>query len=149
VTIERAIEAVQFAYPQVYYACHTRHARRRSGHTQVSSRDGEMLVHLSRERPTTVSTLAAHLQLARSTVSEALTKLERYGYVSKSRTGDGDRRHVGILLTPKGVDVVKASSVLDAARLGAVLGRLSSRQRTDVVLGLTGLADACLGRRPR
>jgi hypothetical protein len=25
VTVDHAVERVQFAYPQIYYACHTRH----------------------------------------------------------------------------------------------------------------------------
>jgi len=141
VTIDQAAERVQFSYPQVYYACHTRHERRRSNAFRLSARDSEILVHLDRTTPTTLSLLARHMDLARSTLSEAITELEALGYVAKS-TPDGDRRRVGLVLTAKGVDAVRGSSVLESWRLRTVFGRLSERERNDVVKGLDLLARA-------
>ncbi len=142
-TIDQAIESVQLAFPQVYFACHTRHARQRSSAAHLSTRDSAILVHLDRTDPTTLSDLARHLDLAQSTLSEALTKLERYGYVSKRSGREIDRRQVGLTLTAKGVAAVRASSVLEAGRLGAVLTRLSPRERAKAVNGLALLAKAC------
>ena len=139
-TIDDASDAVRFAYPQVYYACHTRHARRRSGADGVSDRDAQILVHLDRRRSTTLSELARHMDLAKSTLSEALTTLEELGYVAKT-----PRPAMGIVLTERGVSAVRASSVLDADRLRAALSRLTPRQRADAARGLTMLADACRG----
>jgi DNA-binding MarR family transcriptional regulator len=142
VTIDQAIERVQFSYPQVYYACHTRHERRRSSAVRLSPRDAEILVHLDRTAPTTLSELARHMDLARSTLSEAVTALEALGYVMKSDEGVRDRRHIGVVLTRRGVDAVRSSSVLEAWRLRVVLNRLSERDRLSAVRGLDLLARA-------
>jgi DNA-binding MarR family transcriptional regulator len=143
VTIDRAAELVQFAYPQVFYACHTRHGRARSGPTRLSDRDAQLLVHLDRRAPLTLSRLAHHMDLSASTLSEAVKRLDGLGYLAKARAGEGDRRRVGIALTPKGVAAVRASSVLETPRLRAVLGRLSAADRRRVVDGLDCLARAC------
>ncbi len=141
-TIDQAIERVQFSYPQVYYACHTRHERRRSSASRLSARDAELLVHLDRSAPTTLSELARHMDLARSTLSEAVSALETLGYVTKSGAGVRDRRHVAVVLTTRGVDAVRSSSVLETWRLGVVLGRLAERDRAAAVRGLDLLARA-------
>jgi DNA-binding MarR family transcriptional regulator len=143
VTIDQAISQVQFCYPQIYYACHTRHERKRSSALRLSRRDSELLVHLDRSTPTMLTGLARHMDLAPSTASEAVTKLETFGYVQKAPEANGDRRRVGIVLTPKGVAAVHATSVLEPARLRRVLKRLSTRELATVASGLAILARAC------
>jgi DNA-binding MarR family transcriptional regulator len=143
VTIEQAIERIQFCYPQVYYACHTRHVRARSSASHLSARDSAILVHLDRTTPLTLSELASHMDLSRSTLSEAVSKLETYGYVAKAPRDARDRRHIGIVLTKKGVDAVRQASVLEARRLRAVISRLSAAQLTVVIRGLETFARAC------
>lgn len=142
-TIDDAIERVQFAYPQIYYACHTRHGRRRSTAFRLSTRDAELLVHVDRDEGTLVSELARHLSLSRSTISEALSKLATMGYVTKNRTASGDRRQVRIRLTDAGVTAVRATSVLEPRRLRAVLSVLSRRDLRRVIQGLGCLSQAC------
>lgn len=83
------------------------------------------------------------MDLAASTASEAVAKLEALGYLQKAQDSGGDRRRVGIALTKKGVDAVRATSVLEPARLRGVLGRLSIRDRAAVTNGLRILARAC------
>jgi DNA-binding MarR family transcriptional regulator len=148
VTIDAAISLVQFCYPQVYYACHTRHERKRSSALRLSRRDSELLVHLDRSRPAALTDVARHMDLAPSTVSEAVTKLEALGYVQKAPASTGDRRRIGLVLTAKGVDAVRATSVLEPARLRGVLKRLSNRELATVTDGLTILAEACRPARP-
>ena len=142
-TLDQAIERIQLAYPQIYYACHMRHTRKKSNPFHLSTRDAEILVHLDRSAPTSLSALARHMDLSVSTLSEAVSKLVDHGYLVKTRRAGDDRRHVGILLTTKGVTAVRASSVLEAGRLKTVLGRLSARDLASVVDGLTHLALAC------
>ncbi len=141
-TIDEATRRTQFAYPQIYYACHTRHTRRRSSRYRLSQRDAEILVHLDRTEPLTLATLARHLDRARSTLSEAVATLEQLGYVTKAAHASGDRRRIGLLLTADGVAAVRGSSVLEAGRLRTALGRLSARDRRIVVTGLCLLARA-------
>lgn len=142
-TINQAVEQVQFCYPQVFYACHTRHQRGRTSDGRLSPRDSQILVHLDPQCPKPLTPLARHLGLAASTVSEAISRLERFGYVLKGIGGGRDRRNVGIVLTKKGVDAVLASSVLERARLRTVLRRLSQRDLASAVNGLRRLAEAC------
>lgn len=141
-TVDHAIERIQFCYPQVYYACHTRHARARSDESHLSTRDSEILVHLDTTTPLTLSELAAHMDLSRSTLSEAVSRLEAFGYVEKAARGR-DRRQVAIVLTRKGVDAVRRTSVLESKRLRAVLAQLSKSERAAIIGGLETLARAC------
>ena len=142
-TLDHAIERIQFCYPQVYYACHTRHVRARSTAAHLSMRDSEILVHLDRSTPLTLTELASHMDLARSTLSEAVSKLETFGYLEKAPRDRRDLRHIGILLTRKGVDAVRRTSVLESQRLQAALSRLSSSDLSAVIAGLETLARAC------
>jgi DNA-binding MarR family transcriptional regulator len=142
VTVDHAIERIQFCYPQVYYACHTRHARARSDQSHLSTRDSEILVHLETTTPLTLTKLADHMDLSRSTLSEAVSKLEAFGYVEKASRGR-DRRQVAIVLTSKGVDAVRRTSVLESKRLHAVLAQLSKSERAAIIGGLETLARAC------
>jgi DNA-binding MarR family transcriptional regulator len=143
VTLDRAVAAIQFAYPQIYYACHTRHARGRSSDRHLSPRDSQILVHLESPTPLPVSLLARHMGLAASTVSEATKKLERFGYVARCVADGGDRRRVGLALTEKGRAAVQHASVLETGRLRTVLRRLSSRDLRQVIGALSRLARAC------
>ncbi len=142
-TITHAAERIQFCYPQVYHACHTRHARARSSDSTLSMRDSAILVHLDRSVPRSLTDLARHMGLSRSTLSEAVTKLETFGYAQKAPPGAGDKRRIRIVLTSKGVDAVRRTSVLESRRLHAVLRRLPARQRAQAVAGLEALARAC------
>jgi len=143
VTVDRAAEIIQFAYPQIYFACHTRHGRARSGPASLSARDAQVLVHLDREQPMTLTTLARHMGLAASTLSEAVKQLAALGYVDKARRVEGDRRQVGLALTRKGVEAVRSSSVLETPRLKRVLRRLAPADRARVADALELLAAAC------
>jgi DNA-binding MarR family transcriptional regulator len=143
VTLDEAIERVQFAYPQIYYACHSRHGRRRSNPVRLSTSDAELLVHIDRQEGALVSSLARHLSLSRSTISAALTRLASFGYVVKEKAPGEDRRQVRMRLTASGVSAVRATSVLEARKLRAVLARLSAADRSVVVDGLGRLAQSC------
>jgi DNA-binding MarR family transcriptional regulator len=141
-SLDAAVTQVQFAYPQIYYACHTRHDRRRSNAVHLSARDAQILVHLDVDVARPVSSLAFHMDLAASTVSEALTRLETLGFVHKA-ANSSDKRQVGVRLTAKGVAAVRDGSVLESDRLRRVLARMSPSDRRAVVSGLARLARAC------
>lgn len=134
------VRRVQRAYPQIYLACHvehTTHARRHG----MSERDARLLAHLDELAPVTVSELARHLGVGLSTVSEAAQRLAALGLVTRGRS-TADRRAVALRLTRAGLAHMRSSSVLDAARVAAVLGRLGARDRTAAVRGLELLARA-------
>lgn len=142
-TLDQAVEQVQLTYPQVYHACHTRHQRKRSTDHRLSQRDAAILSHCSPDAPRMPAQLARHLDIARSTLSEALKKLALLGYVRRSTDTTGDGRRIGVLLTAKGLRAVRDTSVLESARLEAVLRCATASERAAIATGLAALADAC------
>src|SRR4051812_12895749 len=123
-TIDQVTQVVQVSYPQVYLACHTRHQRKRSTDHHLSARDAAILAHLDIERPTSPSRLAAHLSVAKSTVSEALKRLTELGFVIRASAA-GDRRTSGAVLSAKGLRAIRDTSVLETRQLKAALERTS------------------------
>jgi DNA-binding MarR family transcriptional regulator len=141
-TIDEAVATVQLTYPQVYHTCHTRHQRKRSTEHALSARDAAILAHCSVDAPIVPARLARHLSVAASTLSEAIKKLTQTGFVRRVAVDD-DRRQLGILLTPKGVRAVRETSVLESARLMAVLKEVTPAERAVITAGLMKLAEAC------
>ncbi len=85
--------------------------------------------------------LSRHMGVTPGTMSVAIDRLERKGYVVRLRDA-ADRRKVHVRLTSAGVRVRDASSVLDPARVEALVTRLSAADRARAIAGLTLLADA-------
>jgi MarR family transcriptional regulator, organic hydroperoxide resistance regulator len=138
---EAAVRAIQVCYPQVYLACHTRHTRARSTNWRLSSSDSSVLAHLDERAPTRPATLARHLGVGAPTLSAALRRLESLGYVARQRSA-GDGRAIELRLTVNGARAMRATSVLDASRVRAVLATLSDAERALAVRGLELLARA-------
>lgn len=137
----RDVLTVQVCYPQIYLACHTRHTPRRSSTTRLSARDSSILAHLDERRGTRVSTLAAHLGVAASTLSAAIKRLSELGYIARSRPS-ADGRGVELRLARAGIEAMQSSSVLESARVAALLTELSLAQRRHALDGLSLLATA-------
>lgn len=135
------VRLVQVAYPQIYFACHTRHVRRTSTATRLSATDSTLLAHLDEEEPVRATTLARHLGLAASTLSAAIARLASLGYVHQRRTAS-DGRAVDLMLSRSGAAAMQASSVLESARVRKMLERLTPAERKRALEGLTVLAHA-------
>ena len=144
-SLERTIRIVQVSYPQVYLACHTRHQRKKTTEYQLSARDSSILAHLDQHAPTTPVRLAAHLGVARSTLSEALKRLTAMGYTATTKRAPqaGTRGGIGVVLSAKGAKAIRETSVLETPRLKAVLGQLTPAELRAVARGMTVLANAC------
>jgi DNA-binding MarR family transcriptional regulator len=128
-------------YSQIYFACHTRHVRDPESGTRVSARQASILSHLDSVEPTALSQLAAHLGVTVSTMSIAVDRLERQGYVARTRTEtDGRVRHVR--LTPAGERLRSAQKVLEPRFVRAMLSHLSPADRRDALRGLELLGAA-------
>jgi DNA-binding MarR family transcriptional regulator len=133
--------AIQQLYPRIYHACHAHHVRARSTPFRVSAQDGAILAHVDAANGTTARELAAHLGVGAPAMSAAIARLERLGYVRRAaRAGRSPRRPLA--LTELGTRALQATSVLDTARLTALVARLSARDRARAVAGLRLLADA-------
>lgn len=128
-------------YPQIYFACHTRHVRDPQSQRLLSRHQASVLDHLDELDPMTVNDLARHMAVTPSTMSLAIDRLERKGYVARMRDG-ADRRRVHVRLTSAGVRIKEASSVLDPVRVESLLSRLTEREREAAIRGLALLATA-------
>jgi len=137
----RLVRDVQRYYPRIYLACHVDHVRARSTPYRVSSKDSALLSHLDTREPVRAGQLARHLGVVPSTLSEALKRLERLGYLLRTRR-IGDRRSVELRLTEAGAEALAAGSVLDARRVQRLLSRLRPEERRHAVAGLALLAKA-------
>ena len=135
------IATVQKCYPQIYLACHTRHKRAASTEHHLSERDSPLLSHLSLKTPISHGELATHLGVRPSTLSAAISKLEKLGYVERRPKAE-DRRVVTLRLTPRGAAARAATSVLDQDRVAAILFRLSGKDKALALAGLEVLANA-------
>jgi DNA-binding MarR family transcriptional regulator len=131
---------VQRLYPQIYLACHTDHVRAASTKWRISSQDASILVHLDRESGMSPRSLANHLGVAPSTLSAALSRLSELGYLT-NEPGKTDRRKREIRLTSRGAEAIASTSVLDAARVQAVLKKLTPVERKAAIRGLALLAE--------
>src|SRR5688500_8365101 len=85
--------------------------------------------------------LAAHLGVAASTLSAAIARLERLGYITSSAP-ESDKRQRELRLTAKGAEAMASTSVLDVDRVRALLELLQPRERKAAVRGLALLAAA-------
>ena len=142
-TIDQTIQVVQVSFPQVYLACHTRHQRKRSTEHQLSSRDAAILAHLDERVAITPARLASHLGIARSTLSEALKKLAKLGFVRRAGEPSRATRTTAVLLSAKGAAAIRDTSVLETGRLRDALDGLTRAELQAIVKGMTRLAAAC------
>lgn len=76
---------MQVSYPQIYFACHTRHVRRASTPTRLSATDSTLLAHLDEKMAVRPTALAKHLGLAASTMSAAVARLTDLGYIAREK----------------------------------------------------------------
>ena len=129
------------AYPRIYFACHRRHVYDAGQRRLVSVHQASILDHLDAIESTVLSDLAKHMGVTASTMSLAVDRLERGGYVVRERDAS-DRRRVRIRLTDAGVRVRRANSVLDPALVAEMLDQLPAGERREALRGLQLLARA-------
>jgi DNA-binding MarR family transcriptional regulator len=139
--VPEAARQVIALYPRIYFACHTRHVRDPDSLRLLSRHQASVLDHLDEFDPTTVNDLARHMGVTAATMSLTLDRLERKGYLARSRD-TADRRRVHVRLTSAGIRIRSASSVLDPPRVEALVARLRDTERAAAIRGLALLADA-------
>ena len=132
---------VQRLFPQIYLACHVDHVRAASTSWSLSSHDASILAHLDRENAISPRALAAHLSVAASTLSAAIARLSRLGYLA-SEPSSSDKRQRELRLTARGAKAIAFTSVLDERRVRQLLGRLNAQEQAAALRGLQLLAQA-------
>lgn len=111
---------------------------------RVTKHQVELLGLMDGQDPTMVTELAEHMRVTVSTMSLNLKRLRESGLVVSERD-PSDRRVMNVRLTEEGVRIRDSLSVLDPARVDAMLRRLGPEGRARAVLGLRLLADAADG----
>ena len=132
---------LQRLYPQIYLACHVNHLRASSTDWRLSSHDSSILAHLKSSEGTSPRALAAHFGVVPSTLSAALKRLSRLGYIV-SEPATADRRRRELRLTKRGAEAMAGTSVLDARRVRQLLEKLSAHEREEAIRGLALFAKA-------
>lgn len=128
-------------YSQIYFACHTRHVHDPESGTRVSARQASILSHLDTVEPTPLSQLASHMGVTVSTMSIAVDRLVRQGYVVRDRA-ESDARVRHVRLTAAGERLRAAQKVLEPRLVRAMLSRLPPTERRDALRGLELLGAA-------
>ena len=107
----------------------------------VSAHQASILDHLDEVDAMSVTDLAEHMGVTVATMSLAIDRLERKKLVRRQRDA-ADRRRVLLRITPAGMRLREAKSVLDPARVEQVLAHLSPQDRAKALDGLALLARA-------
>lgn len=135
------VAAIMRDYPRIYFACHRRHTRDPQSGQLVSERQVQILDHLDEFAALSLTALADHMGVTAGTMSVAVDRLVKNGYVSRAIDGD-DRRRVLLRLSRTGAQLCDAHSVLDPELIGAMIAQLSANDRAKALDGLALLARA-------
>jgi len=135
------VQQVLDAYPKIFFACHTRHVQDPKTRRVLSAHQASILDHLDSVEPTSLMKLARHMGVTPSTMSLTLDRLARHGYIARRRDPK-DKRRSALRLTEAGERIRRAQSVLEPARVAAMLEALSKEDRAQALHGLALLAKA-------
>ncbi len=140
--LNKQVAQIQAFYPEIYFACHANHKRRKQVPSGLTPRDGSLLAHISALEGIETGSLAKHLGLAKSTLSAALHKLKSFGLIEfEVPAGDGRRRKLHI--TRRGKNYISETSVLETERVRKVLSKMKPAERLLALQGMELLAAAC------
>lgn len=128
-------------YPKIYFACHTRHVTDKDTQVKLTANQAGILDHLDMDEPVTLYDLAMHLGVTPSTMSVGIDRLEKLGYVKRTKDKK-DARKTNITLTAEGEKIKQSNSVLDPKLVQALLERLNIKERKLALDGLALLAYA-------
>jgi DNA-binding MarR family transcriptional regulator len=137
------VETVLECYPQIYFACHRRHVRDPQTQAVMSAHQASVLDHLDTVGGTALLDLAQHMGVTASTMSLTVDRLERGGYMTRSRNKI-DKRRVDLKLTPAGARIKRQQKVLEPELVAAMLAHLDRAGRQAALRGLELLAQAAV-----
>lgn len=116
-------------------------ALNRSDDTDLSQHERQLLHHVPADGAVTLTWLAEHLGLPKSTTSVVVKSLGQRGFLERARDS-ADERRLALVLTDAGRERVAADTVLEPKALKAALAKLSPAVRAALLDGLRQLADA-------
>ncbi len=139
------------AYPAIFLACHRKHLRDDSSGRALSEHQASVLDHLDAGRPMTLSKLAGHMGVGRSSMSIMVGRLVRAGYIVRRRD-KSDRRSVALTLTRAGATVKEQNTILDPQLVLEMFGLMRASELETSLRGIESLskyAGILLQRRTR
>lgn len=107
----------------------------------LSQHERQLLHHVPADGVVSLTWLAEHLGLPKSTASTVVKSLGQRGFVARARDPQDERR-LAIALTEHGRARIAEDTVLDPEALRAALARLTPQVRDTLLNGLAQLADA-------
>ena len=137
--LENNVRRLLAAYPTIFLACHRDHTRADEAGNPLTENQASVLDHLDSVRPTTLSKLAEHMGVGRSTMSITVARLVRGGYIAR-RPGKEDRRTVGLTLTPRGKRIKEQNSVLNPQLVRQMLKMMEPAEAERALAGMECLA---------
>jgi DNA-binding MarR family transcriptional regulator len=142
-----SVQKVVDLIPRILYACRRVDARSLSTGRSLSPQQALVLDQLDPDTPVSLRALAAQMGVTAPTMSVAIGRLVREGYVRRGRDRT-DGRRLDITLSPSGIRVRKITSSLDPRRVSKLLNRVAAADLPNALRGLTALANAAREDRP-
>ena len=136
------------AYPVLHHALRKREERGgAAARSAVTDHQITLLAQLDQTAGATMTDLAVAMGVALPTMSLSVDRIEGLGLVKRERD-PADGRRVTLRLTDAGVRLARGRSLLDPARVRALLGLLTPAERSAGVDAVVTLARAAqrLGR---
>jgi DNA-binding MarR family transcriptional regulator len=127
------------AYPAIFLACHRQHVREDEAGKAITEHQASVLDHLHATRPTTLSKLAEHMGVSRSTMSITVARLVRGGYITRDRDKN-DARCVGLTLTLTGARVKEQNTVLEPELMREMFRLMPTGELETALKGMECLA---------
>jgi DNA-binding MarR family transcriptional regulator len=127
------------AYPAIFLACHRQHVRDDETGKAITEHQASVLDHLDGSRPMTLSKLAEHMGVGRSTMSITVARLVRGGYVKSSRDNH-DARCVRLTLTLAGARLKEENAILDPELVREMFRSMPATELETALHGLELLA---------
>jgi DNA-binding MarR family transcriptional regulator len=119
-------------------------ALHRGDDPDLGQHERELLAHVPARGGVSLTALARHLLLPKSTASVIVKDLSERGMLTRARR-PGNERELSIELTEEGRKRVRADTVLDLRRLSRALGALSGQERAERLALLERLAVSAGG----
>jgi len=139
--LEANVRRLMAAYPTIYLACHRDHTRADDSGNPLTENQASVLDHLDAIRPTTLSKLAEHMGVGRSTMSTTVARLMRSGYVARKVDGH-DRRKAGLTLTAAGKRIQEQNTVLNPLLVRQLFSMMEPEEADRALAGIERLGRA-------
>jgi len=139
--LDKHVERLLAAYPAIYLACHRDHTRTDARGNPLTEKQASVLDHLHPARPTTLSKLAEHMGVGRSTMSTTVARLVRAGYVTR-RQSTQDGRSIELTLTAAGKRIQDENTVLNPQLVRQMFKLMKPADAESALAGMEKLAQA-------